>query len=167
MTSKNSTNAAITLRQFMAIAPNIIIPGGCSISVEYPDDDCGKHVSIEHISELEPYLDCEICEFVQEYYFGELDCQYIRLKDVPVNEAAIYTHDEASIIVDIFESVLSEYGITVPSPEDNERHADDMLGLYGSTYDSILSSVEDRICCILDRHDEDTKVVCDEFSGLV
>ena len=45
----------------------------------------------------------------------------------------IFTRDEASQIVEMFEYVLAFYNIKVPSPEDDEREPDD-IGLYGSTY---------------------------------
>ncbi len=83
------------------------------------------------------------------------------LKDV------IYTHDEAMIIVEEFEEVLSKYNICVPSPEDDERDEEDMVGLYGSTYGELLDFVEAMIIDILVRFDEGADVVEGEFSGNV
>jgi hypothetical protein len=57
----------------------------------------------------------------------------------------IYTRDVAANIVEIFEDVLCEHEISIPSPEDDERDEDDKIGLYGSTYYDILDSVEARI----------------------
>lgn len=47
---------------------------------------------------------------------------------------AIYTRDEAVLIVEMFESVLDAYNIKVPSPEDDEREPDNEAKLYGSVY---------------------------------
>lgn len=82
-------------------------------------------------------------------------------------EGKIYTHDEAMLIVEMFEDVLSTYDISVPSPEDDEREPDNMVGLYGSTYSDLLDSVEDRLIEILDKHKRDCEIVQGEFSGTV
>lgn len=79
----------------------------------------------------------------------------------------IYTHDEAMLIVELFENVLIAHGICVPSPEDNERDAEDMIGLYGSTYSELLELVEGHLVQMLDRHCLSTRVIEDEFSGMV
>lgn len=76
----------------------------------------------------------------------------------------IYTHDEAASIVDLFESVLSRYGIHVPSPEDDERDDDNMVGLYGSEYSDLLEAVEDALIELLEHHKPSTKVVPYVFS---
>ena len=51
--------------------------------------------------------------------------------------STIYTHDEAMLIVEMFEDILSEYNIHIPSPEDDEREPDNMVGLYGYTYSDV------------------------------
>lgn len=79
----------------------------------------------------------------------------------------IYTHDEAMLIVEIFEDVLSKYNISVPSNEDDEREEDNMIGLYGSTYSDLLDSVEEKICSILARCRRGEKIIENEFSGTV
>lgn len=82
-------------------------------------------------------------------------------------EGKIYTHDEAMLIVEMFEDVLSTYDISVPSPEDDEREPDNMVGLYGSAYSDLLDSVEDKLIEILDKHKRDCEIVQGEFSGTV
>lgn len=77
----------------------------------------------------------------------------------------IYTHDEASRILDMFEEVLSEYNISVPSPEDDERDPDDMVGLYGSTYSDLLDNVEWRLKAILSAAQKGAEVIPDVYSG--
>lgn len=51
----------------------------------------------------------------------------------------------AADIVEAFENVLIENNICVPSPEDEERNPEDMLGLYGSVYFGLLDYTESRI----------------------
>lgn len=79
----------------------------------------------------------------------------------------IYTHDEAMLIVEMFEDILDRFGIMIPSEEDDERDPDNMVGLYGSTYSDLLDSVEDNIIEMLNKHNENTEVVEGEFSGTV
>lgn len=79
----------------------------------------------------------------------------------------IYTHDEAAKIIELFEAVLCDYGIKVPSPEDDERDPADETGLYGSVYSDLLDEVEYRLIDLLNRYSDSAgKVVTDEFSGM-
>ena len=57
----------------------------------------------------------------------------------------IYTHDEAARLIEIFEDRLIDADIYVPSPEDDERDPDDMVGLYGTTYGDLLEDVENVV----------------------
>jgi len=77
----------------------------------------------------------------------------------------IYTHDEAARILELFENVLMENGISVPSPEDDERDDDDRLGLYGSTYSDLLDSVEEILIGVCGDAASGSEVVSHEFSG--
>lgn len=77
----------------------------------------------------------------------------------------IYTHDEAARILEMFEDVLSAFDISVPSPEDDEREPDNMIGLYGSTYSNLLDDVEGHIIDLLKKHTSGTRIVENEFSG--
>lgn len=79
----------------------------------------------------------------------------------------IYTHDEAMLIVEMFEDVLSKYNISIPSDEDDEREEDNMVGLYGSTYSDLFDSVEENICSLLARCRRGEKIIENEFSGTV
>ena len=79
----------------------------------------------------------------------------------------IYTHDEAMLIVEMFEDVLSKYNISIPSDEDDEREEDNMVGLYGSTYSDLFDSVEENICSILARCKRGEKIIENEFSVTV
>lgn len=75
----------------------------------------------------------------------------------------IYTRSEAAYIVEMFEEVLAEYNIHIPSPEDDEREEDNMVGLYGSTYYELLDSVEEAIIGLLEEKLPNTEVIADEF----
>ena len=83
--------------------------------------------------------------------------------DVPNDD--IYTHDIAAEIVEAFEDVLSKHDIRVPSPEDDEREPDNMVGLYGSTYSDLLDAVESIVIKTLKTKTPETKIVEGEFSG--
>lgn len=83
-----------------------------------------------------------------------------------VRDGKIYTRDIAAAITEIFEDVLSRYSIHVPSPEDDDREEDNMVGLYGSTYSEILDSTEAEIVQTLEHAGvSEEKYVTDEFSG--
>lgn len=78
---------------------------------------------------------------------------------------AVYTHDEAARIVELFENILDAHDISVPSPEDAERDEGDTRGLYGSTYSGLLEDVEDVILVIINRIKAGADIITDEFSG--
>ena len=82
-----------------------------------------------------------------------------------VSDNVIYTHDEAVRIVELFEDVLDEYGIKVPSPEDGEREPDNEAKLYGSVYWDLMDGVEERVINLLQTHKPDTAVVKYKYSG--
>ena len=84
----------------------------------------------------------------------------------------IYTRDEAARIVEMFENILVENGISIPSPEDDDRDPDDNLGTYGSVYSDLLDEVENALVRIIIRrgphgdHIRDlNEVITGEFSG--
>ena len=77
----------------------------------------------------------------------------------------IYTHDEASKIIDEFEDILSRYNIHIPSPEDDQREEDNMVGLYGSTYSDLLDNIEERLIVLLAKHTTTTELISYEYSG--
>lgn len=77
----------------------------------------------------------------------------------------IYSHDEAMLIVEMFEDILTQHGIKIPSPEDDDREPDNEAGLYGSTYSDLLDDVEEKLIEILERHTTDSELIRYEFSG--
>ena len=85
-----------------------------------------------------------------------------------VNDASrktIYTHDEAARIIDMFEEILTQHNIRVPSPEDAERDPDNMVGLYGSTYADLLDDIEALLIELIDEAARGCNVIEREFSG--
>ncbi len=79
----------------------------------------------------------------------------------------INTRDEAALIVEMFENVLDEYDIKVPSPDDEERDPENEAKLYGMTYYQLLDAVEARLIELLDRVRADGRVESYVFSGSV
>ena len=79
----------------------------------------------------------------------------------------IYTHDEAMLIVEMFEDLLCAYDIRIPSPEDEERDEENEAALYGSAYDGLLAQVENHLVNLLARKYNDTEIIVGEFSGTV
>ena len=77
----------------------------------------------------------------------------------------IHTHDEAALILEEFENVLEQYGIKLPSPEDDERSDDNDAALYGSTYSDLLDFIENVLISILERHTAGAEVIQYTFSG--
>lgn len=82
-------------------------------------------------------------------------------------EAAVYTHDEAARIVELFEEVLDEHDITIPSPEDDEREEDNTARIYGSTYGDLHDEVEGMLIDIANRSKAGADIIAWEYSGEV
>lgn len=64
---------------------------------------------------------------------------------------AIFTHDEAANIVELFEETLSAFKVVLPSPEDDEKDPCNSAPLYGSTYSNLLDNVEEILIALLER----------------
>ena len=77
----------------------------------------------------------------------------------------IYTHDEAARIVELFEDVLDQYHIRVPSPEDDQRGPDNEANLYGSVYFNLLDEVELRLQDTIERAKSGEELKTGVFSG--
>lgn len=77
----------------------------------------------------------------------------------------IYTHDAAVNIIEMFEDVLVEYDIEVPSPEDDERDEDSGAALYGSVYSDLLDRVEESLIYLLEQKDEESRIIPYIFGG--
>lgn len=87
----------VTLRKFLEIAKEAIIPNECLVYIEQDDPLCGtikncvlgdsKYnawgiAGFDNIDKLEPYLDYEVVGFNQEFQYGELFGQYITLREI-------------------------------------------------------------------------------------
>ena len=77
----------------------------------------------------------------------------------------IYTRDEAARLVEMFEDVLIENGIRIPSPDDDQRDPDNDAALYGETYAELLEMVEYQLIHLLNKHNKNTEVKRWVFSG--
>ena len=80
-------------------------------------------------------------------------------------EKTIYTHDEATRIIAMFEDILEKHNICVPSQEDDEREEENMVGLYGSTYSELLDEVEEKLIEIINDCKNGCEVIQYEYSG--
>lgn len=133
----------------------------------YSSDECVVTPEIVRTSEPSKFIMWENRIPISSLWIGSaanfnlMNCEVIGLGN------KIYTHDEAMLIVELFEDILTQHNIKVPSPEDDEREPDNDAALYGSTYSDLLDSVEDKLIEILERHTLNTKVIRDEFSGTV
>lgn len=81
----------VTLRDFIKIAPDLIEPWCCRVVIEYNDEYYGRDQKVllnkfDKTSELDPYLDYEIIDFDQSFDYGELDEQFVVLREVAENE---------------------------------------------------------------------------------
>lgn len=76
----------------------------------------------------------------------------------------IYTHDVATQILELFDDLLCERNIKVPSPEDDEREEDNESALYGSTYGELMDNVEAVLIEMLNKAGV-TDYIQNVFSG--
>lgn len=77
----------VTLREFIKIAPDLIEPWRCRVVLEYEDEFWGRDQKVllkefDKTSELDPYLDYEIIDFDQGFNYGELDEQFVLLREI-------------------------------------------------------------------------------------
>lgn len=72
---------------------------------------------------------------------------------------AIYTHNIAAEIVELFDDLLVSNGIRVPSDEDDERGEDNEAALYGTVYGDLLDAVESILADAVQRAKTEDAVV--------
>ena len=80
-------------------------------------------------------------------------------------EKPIYIEDEAAAIVELFDDLLVDNGIKVPSPDDDQRDEDNEAALYGETYYMLTENIAERILEIIDRAKNGADVIEGELSG--
>lgn len=73
-----------------------------------------------------------------------------------------YTRSAAADIVDKFCDVLDAAGISVPSPDDENREPNSPP-LYGQTWDDLVSEVEQMLIDLLSEHGPQTQIVQDKY----
>lgn len=72
---------------------------------------------------------------------------------------AIYTRNHAAEIMEMFDDMLTEHGIKVPSEEDDQRGADNDAALYGMVYFNLLDAVERVIADAANRAKQEDVIV--------
>ena len=85
-------------------------------------------------------------------------------------KTALYTHDVAALVLERFEDMLEEKGITVPCAdpdEQAERESDPDNGarIYGSEYSELLDGVESTVIDAVMDAARGAEIVRDVFSG--
>lgn len=82
-----------------------------------------------------------------------------------MNKDTIFTRDQAANIVEMFENLLEQNGITLPSPEDDEREPDNDARIYGSVYYGLVDDIEAILVDIAERAKANAEIVPNMFSG--
>lgn len=75
----------------------------------------------------------------------------------------IYIRNEAADILEMFDDVLVDNGIKVPSPEDDERDEDNETALYGSVYYDLYDQVEYTLLDIIKKVKAGEEVITDKW----
>lgn len=75
----------------------------------------------------------------------------------------IYIRNETADILEMFDDVLVDNGIKVPSPEDDDRGEDNEAALYGSVYWSLFERLESILIDITEKVKAGEEVVAEEW----
>lgn len=75
----------------------------------------------------------------------------------------VYIMNETADILDMFDDVLADNGIKVPSPEDDERGEDNEAALYGSVYWTLFERLESTLIDIVGKVKAGEEVVTEEW----
>ena len=75
----------------------------------------------------------------------------------------IYIRNETADILEMFDDVLVDNGIKVPSPEDDDRGEDNEAALYGSVYYTLFDRLEDVLIDIVERVKAGEEVITNEW----
>ena len=78
----------------------------------------------------------------------------------------LHTRPFAADIVYLFEKLLDEHGIIIPSPEDSDgRFAyGNTAPIYGTTYSDLLDQVEQILVNMLRHYDSETEIISFVYS---
>ena len=63
----------------------------------------------------------------------------------------VYIRNETAEILELFDDLLVEHGIKIPSPEDDEREPYNEAALYGSVYSDLFDEIEMRLIDITEQ----------------
>ena len=63
----------------------------------------------------------------------------------------VYIRNETAEILELFDDLLVEHGIKIPSPEDDEREECNEAALYGSVYSDLFDEIEMRLIDITEQ----------------
>lgn len=75
----------------------------------------------------------------------------------------IYIRNETADILEMFDDVLADNGIKVPSPEDDDRGEDNEAALYGSVYYDLYDQVEYILLDIIKKVKAGEEVITDKW----
>lgn len=75
----------------------------------------------------------------------------------------VYIMNETADILDMFDDVLVDNGIKVPSPEDDDREEDNEAALYGSVYWTLFERLENALTDITEKVKAGEEVVANEW----
>ena len=75
----------------------------------------------------------------------------------------IYIRNETADILEIFDNMLVENGIKVPSPEDDDRGEDNEAALYGSVYYNLYDEIEYILMHIVEQVRAGEEVITDRW----
>lgn len=75
----------------------------------------------------------------------------------------VYIMNETADILDMFDDVLVDNGIKVPSPEDDDREEDNEAALYGSVYWTLFERLESILIDIAEKVKAGEEVVANEW----
>ena len=78
----------------------------------------------------------------------------------------LHTRPFAADIVSLFENLLDEHGIIIPSPEDSDGRFDygNTVPIYGTTYSDLLDEVEQILVNMLRHYDSETEIISFVYS---
>ncbi len=80
----------------------------------------------------------------------------------------VYTHDEASRIIEMFEDLLESNGMKIPSVDDGidcEITDEERAPIYGMEYSELQNEIEELLKLIIWRVQHGYEVITDEFGG--
>lgn len=75
----------------------------------------------------------------------------------------IYIRMETANILEMFDDLLVENGIKVPSPEDDEREESNAAALYGTVYSNLFDEIEYVLANIAEEAKAGTEIITDRW----